>query len=243
MDPVEASLVIVLAGLAAFTQSLSGFGFSLFIVPPLALVVGPKDAVVLANALGTAVNLAMIARAHAHIEWRLGFTLLAGAAAGMPLGLFVLVVIDPTPLQVVIAVTVLVSTVLVWRGATLHGAGKLGDVAVGVVSGILNTSTSMSGPPVVLYLQGRGVAPESFRATLAAFFCASSLIAVVLFSVGGRFTSDIVLLAFASLPALGIGWVAGNRVYGRLDPAQFRRVVIGVLLASGVLALVTAFVR
>jgi len=242
MDPVEASLVIVLAGLAAFTQSLSGFGFSLFIVPPLALVVGPKDAVVLANALGTAVNVAMIARAHAHIEWRLAFTLLAGAAAGMPLGLLVLVVIDPTPLQVLIALTVLVSTVVVWRGAQIHGGGKLGDVTVGVVSGVLNTSTSMSGPPVVLYLQGRGVAPESFRATLAAFFCGSSLIASALFTVGGRFTGDILLLLMVSIPALGIGLVAGNRVYGRLDLIQFRRVVIGVLLASGVLALVTAFV-
>ena len=243
MDPVEASLVIILAGLAAFTQSLSGFGFSLFIVPPLALVVGPKDAVVLANSLGTAVNVAMITRAHEHIDWRLGFTLLAGAAAGMPVGLVVLVVIDPTPLQILIAIVVLVSTVLVWRGATLHGAGRFGDAAVGVVSGILNTSTSMSGPPVVLYLQGRGVAPEAFRATLAAYFFASSLIATTLFVVGGRFTSDIVMVAVASIPALGIGWVAGNRVYGRLDPVQFRRVVIGVLLASGVIALVTAFAR
>jgi len=236
----EVLVIIALAGAAAFTQSVSGFGFSLFIVPPLALAVGAKDAVVLANTMGVVVNLVMATRLRGHVDWRLGLTLLAGASAGMPLGLVVLVVVDSAVLQAVIAVVVMLSAALIWRGAALHAAGRVGDVATGLVSGVLNTSTSMSGPPVVLYLQGRGVPADTFRATLGAYFLASGAIATALFVAGGRFDRELWADTGLAAPALVLGWFAGNVVYGKLDPARFRAVVIVVLVATAAVALATA---
>jgi hypothetical protein len=223
----EVIVIIALAGAAAFTQSVSGFGFSLFIVPPLALAVGAKDAVVLANTLSVVVNLVMATRLRGHVDWRLGLTLLTGACAGMPLGLLVLVV-------------VMLSAVLIWRGVALHAAGRAGDLVTGLVSGVLNTSTSMSGPPVVLYLQGRGVPAHTFRATLGAYFLASGAIATGLFVAGGRFDRELWADAGLATPALVLGWFAGNVVYGKLDAARFRGVVIVVLVATAAVALATA---
>ena len=243
MDWAEVAAVVALAGMASFSQSLSGFGFSLLIVPPLALVVGPKEAVVLANLMGMLSSTLTITSMHEAVDWRLGGWLFASAAAGMPFGLLVLVLVEPSVLQVIIAVTVLVATTLIWRGLHITAQNRPLDLTAGFLSGVLNTSTSMSGPPLVLYLQNRGMSPGQFRATLNAFFLASSLLATALFVAGGRVGTHELGMALASGPLVAAGWLVGHKIFVRLHPAQFRNVVIIVLFLSATLALIGAFSR
>ncbi|MBA4181750.1 MAG: hypothetical protein C0506_14265 [Anaerolinea sp.] len=243
MDWVEVAAVVALAGAASFSQALSGFGFSLLIVPPLALVVGPKEAVVMANLMGMMSSSLTITSMHDAVDWRLGGWLFVSAAVGMPVGLLVLVLVEPAMLQVIIAVTVLVATTLIWRGLHVTAQNRPLDLAAGFLSGVLNTSTSMSGPPLVLYLQNRGLTPGQFRATLNAFFLASSLMATVLFVAGGRIGGYELGMALLAVPLVALGWLAGHRIFERLHPAQFQNVVVVVLFASATLALGGAIAR
>lgn len=243
MSPLDAAAILALAAAAAFTQAVSGFGFSLLLVPPLALLIGPREAVVAANGLGVLVYAPGAIHLRRAVDVRLWLRLIVAAAAGMPVGLLILVAVSPTILQVVIAVTVITATLLIWRGVELHRAGWLGDALAGFVSGVSNTSTSMSGPPVVLYLQGRGVAPDAFRATLAAFFLASGGAALALYALSGRLDLDALGRMAVGAPGLAAGWVTGNAVYRRLDQRRFRRVVFAVLLASAAVAIATALAR
>lgn len=233
----------LLAAAAAFAQSLSGFGFSLLIVPPLALLIGPRDAVVAANTLGLVVNVATLQRMHDSVDWRLGTTLFLAAAVGMPFGLLVLVLIPRDALQVLIAVTVMVSVVPIWRGWRLKMPGHASDIGVGLVSGVLNTSTSMSGPPVVLYLQGRGFDRGMFRATLTAYFLATGLVAVALFVASRQFDREVAGLSLAAIPFLIGGFLLGHGLFHRLDEKRFQQVVIAVLLLSALLALAGPLIR
>jgi uncharacterized membrane protein YfcA len=241
VSAIDAVFVCLLAGAAALTQGLSGFGFALFIVPPLAMVVGAREAVVLSNLLGTGVNVITLVRARGHVEWRLGLTLLAGAAAGMPAGLAVLLLVDGHVLQVLIAFVVFAATLI--RAPAVRQGGRIAlRLATGFVSGVLNTSTSMSGPPVVLFLQSMGASPAAFRATLAAYFLAGGLIAVLIFALAGRIDGPGLGYTALAAPALLAGWAAGNLGFVRLDPARFRLVVLVVLRISALVALVTALV-
>lgn len=240
MDAGDAVAIALLSAAAAFVQALSGFGFSLFLVPLLAIVVGAKDAVVLANALGVAVNMTMVARTRKLVSWRLGTALFAGAAAGMPLGLVVLIVIAPALLQAAIALLVLATTVALWRGWRAGLAGRAAEVGAGIVSGVLNTSTSMSGPPVVLFLQARGTSPAVFRATLGAFFLASGAVALALFGASGRLGSTLLLQTLVAVPGLLLGFFGGDAVFARLGEFRFRRLVFVILSCTAAVALVTA---
>jgi hypothetical protein len=242
MSPIEAAVVFALALFAAFTQSLSGFGFSLLLVPPLALAVGPRNAVVAANVLSALVNVPALILWRSQVQWRLFAKLLAGSVVGMPVGLVVLLGVEARTLKLAIAFVVLFSTAVIWRGLRIRRQMTAFDAAAGFVSGVLNTSTSMSGPPVVLYLQGRGLAPDPFRATLAAFFLCGSLIAVGLFAAGGAIDVESSSLAAAGLPGLLAGWWLGTVAYARIGPGHFRHVVLIILLLSGIVAGATAVV-
>ena len=100
----------------------------------------------------------------------------------------------------------------------------------------------MAGPPVVLYLQGRGLPPDPFRATLSALFFTSSLIAVGLFAASGTMDRETSALAGAGLPALLAGWGLGAAAYSRLGAGRFRGVVLVVLVVSAVSAAASAVV-
>jgi uncharacterized protein len=240
MDLPTALALIGMVTFAALTQSTAGFGFSLMLVPLLSLLIGPKDTVVVANVLSFVLDVALLSRLRQHVEWRLGSTLFAGAVVGMPIGLLLLIWLSPAGLQILIAVMVIVFTLLLMRGLRLHDAGRGGDLFTGLVSGILNTSTSMSGPPVVLYLQGKSVPPLRFRATLTAYFGAISLIAVVLLASTGHFTETVGTASLLAIPALIAGGYAGNWLHYRVPERLFRRLIYAILFVSAFSALAGA---
>jgi uncharacterized membrane protein YfcA len=235
--------IIVLAAVAACIQALSGFGFSLFIVPFLAIIIGPKDTVVLANFLSMTVNVIQFPRLRHSIERRTASVLTVGSFAGMPVGLAVLLLVNPTALKVIIAVAVIVFTLLIMRGLRIHGGGTPGDLATGFASGILNTSTSMSGPPIVLYLTGKGLSPSFFRGTINAFFMITSLGAVALLLASGSVKPWVVGAFLLAMPAAEAGRILGNRLFDRIDEVRFRRLVYAILLTSATVALASAIPR
>lgn len=238
-----AAAIILLAATASCIQALSGFGFSLFIVPFLSLLIGPKDTVVLANLLSVMVNLIQFPRLRHSIERKTAFILALGSYAGMPVGLAVLLLIDPVALKLLIAVSVILFTLLIMRGLRIHGGGHPGDLATGFVSGILNTSTSMSGPPIVLYLQGKGLTPAAFRSTTNAFFLVTAVGAVGLLFASGSVKPWVLGAFLLAMPAAEGGRMLGNRLFDRIDETRFRRLVYAILLLSATVALLSALPR
>ena len=231
----DAIAISLLAFGAAFVGTISGFGFALLIVPPLAFFVGAKEAVVLSNVLGSAWLMTMFVRLRREVVWRTAIPLAIAAFAGMPFGLLVLELVSERVLQVILGVNVLAATILLWRGVRLDVHGRVVDGVAGFISGVLNTSTSMNGPPIVLHLQNQGLAPTPFRATIAAFFVSSSLFTLALYALSGRI-GGYELFAFSlGLPGLALGYLGGSLVVKRLDAIQFRRFIICVLVLSAIM--------
>lgn len=242
MPFAEVAIIIAIAGVAAVVQSLTGFGFGLLIMPALVLILGPRDAVVLSNLLATCLAGLMLLRLYHDVDWRTGGLLLGCSIVGMPAGFFVLVALDPRLLQVLIAVSVIVFTIVLARGVTLGSRPTMTGTAVaGVLAGVLRTSTSMSGPPIVLYLQGAGMTSAIFRATLAAFFFTSGALAVALFAVEGTLDVGLGISGLVTIPAVLLGLEAGGRLYHRVSEDRFRTLVFAVLIAAALAAIVGAF--
>ena len=206
-------------------------------MPVLAVLIGPREAVFLANVLSAVLNTIQLWHLRSAVEWRTSLLLLVGSFLGMPLGVVVLVVLDPGVLKLIIAGTVIVFTVLLVLGMQFRGGGKPGDIATGFISGVLNTSTSMSGPPVVIYLQGKKIAPMAFRATNTFFFGVSALGAVALLTVGGASSTTVWIASAVALPGVALGRLAGNAWYRRIDTSAFRRIVFAILLLSAGVAI------
>lgn len=241
MDGVGAwTAVAAIVGVAAVAQGLSGFGFSLVSIPLLALVVPVKAAIVGGAMLGLVLSASIVARDHHHVAWRSAAVLLGASLAGMPIGLFVITHVEQEPLQAAIAVTVLVFTALLWRRVRLPTGSLPAEVGVGFTSGVLATSTGMSGPPLVIGLQARGVSPPAFRATLATVFVGGSITSLLLFWSAGQITSEATHVAIAGVPGLLGGMLVGELAFRRVNQERFRSIVLALLVTSAALSLVGA---
>ncbi|MGB8176075.1 MAG: hypothetical protein WCF29_13885 [Pseudolabrys sp.] len=58
--------------------------------------------------------------------------------------------------------------------------------------------------------------------------------AVHQYAINGAFTLETIKLFFIGLPVLAGGLWIGIKLYGRLDDAAFRKVILWLLLLSGV---------
>jgi uncharacterized membrane protein YfcA len=66
--------------------------------------------------------------------------------------------------------------------------------------------------------------------------------ATLTFAAGGHlFDPDILKLFFIGLPALLLGLWVGIKLYGKLDDAAFRKVILILLLISGFSLVVPTF--
>jgi uncharacterized protein len=227
--------------LSSAAQAVSGFGFALIGTPLVALLVGPKEAVVGLTLIGIVLVAQLSLRSRGHVEWPVVLVVTAAAILGMPIGLLVLERADERTLTAIIAVVVIAFAVLLWRGLRLP-PNRLTDGVAGFVAGVLSTSTSTSGPPIVIALSGKDLTPAAFRGTISAIFLVQGSIAMVAFALGGQITSGALSVAAAGLPGLLLGSYAGEHGFQRLDAATFRRIVFAMLLLSGAVSLVGALV-
>lgn len=225
-------VVVAVAALASFAQGVTGFGFALIAVPFLVLVVDVREAVVMSTLLGL-VNVALLAvRVWRATPWNTVAWLLLGSFAGMPVGLAVLVLMPEDGLRITVGVVTVAMAAAVASGWRVPSTGALSELAVGVVSGVLRTSTSMSGPPVVLYLQGRGQAPDAFRAAMAMFFLVGGVVSIGAFAGAHVVTRRALALSGAALPAVYLSNLAGDRLARRFDATTFRRLALALLVVT-----------
>ncbi|HET8615914.1 MAG TPA: sulfite exporter TauE/SafE family protein [Actinomycetales bacterium] len=225
----------VIATVAAFAQSVSGFGSALVAVPLLSLLAGPRTAVVTITVLSIAMTGLATARERRHVEWHVAGTLALTGLLGMPVGLVLLTALEPRTLTLVIAVLVLAFALLLASGWAPH-PGPWARRASGVVSGAMLTSTGMNGPPLVITLQAMRLRADRFRATLQAAFCTQDVAAVLGFVVVGQVNRTVLVAVAAGLPGLPLGWLLGDRVFTALSASVFRKVVLGMLVASAAAA-------
>jgi uncharacterized membrane protein YfcA len=234
---------VLLAAAATFAgasvQSATGFGFALVLGPALFAVVEPREAVSALLVLGLALNLLVLIGRDGRraVRWRALRPALLAALPGLGLGVILLAALPKPALQVAVGVCVLVAAAVQLRRPHVDArtASSLPAAsAVGFASGALTTSTSVSGPPLVLWLEAQGVSPEELRASLAAAFLALNLsgAAVVLAAAGeGDFAGPGLLAPLLALALLG--HVAGARLFRRLDRQRFRSIALGLVVVAG----------
>jgi uncharacterized membrane protein YfcA len=201
------------------------------------------DAVAVTSLLALVNSAALARTAWRHIPFATVGPMLAGSFAGMPAGLVVLLLAPDDALRLAVAGSTLLLTAALALGLRIGDRHLPSELGVGMIAGILSTSTGTNGPPVVLYLQGREHPPIEFRAALAAFFTLSGAVSLIVLSASGVITADALVLSAAGLPAVVVGSLLGHWLAPRIDPARFRTMVFVLLVVSAAVAAGAAIAR
>ena len=232
MTPYELTFVVGVVYIAALTQVLSGFGFALLSVPLMTIAVPTKEAVVISTLLGAGVSSWQAWHGRRHVVRPAARWMIVGAYMGMPIGLVVFVTVDESVLRLILGVAVLMAVVSLAMNVNLAHVGSRLDVGAGFLSGMLNTSLSTNGPPLVFALQARQLSPDAFRATINTVFSFSNVVGITLFVIAGKVTVDGVTAAAVAMPALLLGQLSGFPLRKHVSAELFRWLVLGLLVVA-----------
>ena len=244
------SLVAVAAGVAVLSgaalQSAVGFGFALVCAPLLYAALSPAEAIGLMIVLALEVNLLTLLgeRRRPVPSWPDVRPVVAWSLPGAIAGVAVLRSLDAVALQLLVTVGVLGALAVNLRAERETAAPRAephaGRVLAGLASGALNTSTSTGGPPVVLLLRGRGLAPATVRDTLLVSFIGFMPVTALALVLTG--TEDAIPPGWSVavfVPLAAIGAVAGGRGFAQLSASRrrYERALTAVLLVAVVAGL------
>jgi len=242
VTPIQYVVIGAAVLFAACIQTITGFGFSLFAVPIMSMAIPTESAVIIAATLSTFTSGGQAYSERHHGDRRSIVRLLAAAVVGLPFGLAILIVTTSQQLKIALVVVILLFLVVNLRGITLDRAGTAVEIGFGFLAGVLSTSLSTNGPPLVMALHPRHLPPPKFRATIAMVLVALGSLSLVLFAISGRFHIDIMIALLVALPTMFLGFFAGHRFRGRIEPTGFRRLVTLLLILTALTTMLSVFI-
>jgi uncharacterized membrane protein YfcA len=249
LDGTIANIAIYLAATfaAALVTGVAGFAFGLVAAAVWLHILTPLQTATLIIAFGLVVQGISVWKLRHALRWGRLWPFLVGAALGVPLGVAILGWASPEHVRVSVGVVlVLFSLYSLVRPAMkpIKRGGASADASVGFLNGILGGLTGFAGILTTIWCGLRGWPKDEQRAIFQPIGVAIFAMSGLWLGIGGLWLgieaavwTDTVWLFVIGLPVLLAGTWLGLKLYGHLDEAGFRKVVLVLLLISG-LALV-----
>ncbi|MGB0439483.1 MAG: sulfite exporter TauE/SafE family protein [Pikeienuella sp.] len=222
-------------GLAGFGTALFALGFWLQIMPPVQAV-----AVTVVLSVMPGLQGAWVVRAAIMDQPRRLLRFLLPALIGVPLGVAALSVVEPRLLKLTLAgFLILYGCFFTLRSALpkLTRPTPFLDMVVGFCAGVLGGAASISGALPTMWCALRPWTKAQTRAVLQPFNMAVLSLTAVMLAVKGAYTLETLTFIVVALPVTMGCAQLGIMVFKRLGDDQFSRLLIGLMLLSGVILL------
>src|SRR5262249_24396404 len=164
---------------------------------------------------------------------------------GVPLGVAILRWANPDHVRIAVGVVLVLFSAYTLARLPMKpvtGAGATVDAGVGFLNGILGGLTELAGILTEIWCSMRGWPRDEQRATFQPIGVAIFAMSGLWLGVNGSITMDTAWFFVIGLPVLLAGTWVGLKLYGHLDEAGFRKVVLVLLLLSGVALVVPSLV-
>ena len=213
-------LIFIAAGFAASAiTALAGFAFGIIAAGPWLHVLTPSQTTALIVAYGLLVQ--------GYSVWKLR----------SPLGVQLLSWVSATHLRLGVGAVLIAYAAFGLLRPNLPnfaGASRFIDALVGFFGGVLGGVTGLAGIVVMIWSGLRGWSKDEQRAVFQPAGVANfAMIALWIGGVGALDRDTMVLFA-TGLPAILAGLWIGFVLYRKIDEAGFRKIVLILLLVSGV---------
>ncbi|MCM5679962.1 sulfite exporter TauE/SafE family protein [Schlegelella sp. S2-27] len=228
---------IALGAMAAgFVQGLSGFAFGMVAMSIWVWGVDPRLAAVLAVFGGLTGQVIATFTVPRRWNWPMLLPLLSGAAVGVPLGVWVLPLLDAGLFKLVFGAFLLVCCPLLLMAPRLPRIGSAGwpsDALTGAAGGFMGGLGGFTGVVPTLWYTLRGLEKDVQRGLIQNFNLAALSVTMAAYVATGAVTAPMwpalaIVAASLLVPAL-----IGARLYIGLSQQAFRQVVLVLLTLSG----------
>ena len=231
--------------ISSIIKGTTAFGFNLIATPLMLLFFEPQQAVVILLPLTTIVNIGVIFWNRERPVFNKVLILGLSGLVGIPVGIFVLLHSDPDILKILIGIIILffASIIVLLPKNIKIKRGIFKDVIVGFASGVLVTSTSLSGPLIILYLTAMKIPKVEFRRIVACFLLILHIFGLIALLSAGTVTQNTMILDLKLLPALIAGFLISMKLVNFINENFFRLLALGIVILAAISAIVPSVIN
>ncbi len=229
------ALILLIVFLAAYQQSLSGFGFSLVAMPILVQLLGIQVAAPLVAVLALTLNVINTLRWRRSLDFgeikRLGVWM----ALGVPVGIWGVFALNETIVKAGLGVLLVAYALYaLFKPEQLPTISRRWAYPAGFLAGVLGGAYNTSGPPLILYGNLRNWSHDRFRAVLQGVFAFAAAMVVGGHLLARNFTPDVLSILGPAAVAVLAGVALGAITDRHLKPQHIRTWITVVTLVLGV---------
>jgi uncharacterized membrane protein YfcA len=221
----------------AFVAGLSGFAFGLVAASLWLYILTPLQTASLIVGFGLLVQGYSVWKLRGALNWSKLLPFIVGALFGVPIGVALLTWSDPRNVRIAVGVLLVAYSLYTFFRPNLKpvsAGGNAADAAVGLLNGMLGGLTGLAGILVTIWCGLRGWPKEVQRTIFQPVAVVVFLMSALWLGVKGTVTAETAKLFVMGLPCLMLGTWLGLKLFGHIDEAVFRKIVLALLLISGV---------
>ena len=238
---LELPLFLLATFAGALVAGLTGFAFGLVVSAIWLYILTPLQTATLIIAFGLLVQGYSVWKLRRALDWHKLAPFVVGAALGVPAGVGVLIWANPAYVRMGVGAFLVLYSLYAWFRPTIapvKSGGAAADAGVGFLNGVLGGITGLAGILVTIWCGLRGWPKDVQRTVFQPVAVAIFLMSALWIGAKGAITADTIKLFLTGLPALFAGTWFGLKLYGRIDEATFRKIVLALLLVSGLVLII-----
>lgn len=223
-------------------QGLTGFGSGTVSVAILALLLPFREVVPAVALLVMVPNFMLAWLTRRDLDWRRGPIAACGLSLGIVIGAYLLVAVPVVWLKRGLGVVLLVYVIVTLLHTPIpERAPRFGPAdgallgLASLASGTIVGAVGVSPIPMLIYITAR-YPKHKARAVLTQAFVVGAIVQNIVYARLGLLTLDLVWLVLATIPAIVLGILIGNRWHQRVNQKAFGR-ILALLLALPALEL------
>jgi uncharacterized membrane protein YfcA len=236
----DIGIYLVLSGAVfagAVVSGLAGFAFSAVAGAILLHVFPPTEAVPLMMACSIivqAVNLFVLRKS---MQWKTSLVFIAGGVLGIPIAIYLLQNVDTATFRLGFGVLVSLYAAYALLRPTAAYLRRMEsqsrNALVGFGGGLVGGLTAMPGALPAIWCDIHGFPKNQQRGLIQPYIAVMQCFALALMLSHQSLSLKVLVDFGMSLPALAAGTAVGIVLFGRIDETAFKRIILGLLLFSG----------
>jgi uncharacterized membrane protein YfcA len=235
MDGFVLGLFLLAAFVGGFASGLAGFAMGFIVSAVWLHILTPIQTTTLIVGYSLLTQGYGVWKLRQSLSWRNIAPFIIGGTIGVPIGTMLLTYIDPAHMRTGVGALLVVYGAygLAQPAFRPLKAGVAADSSVGFFNGVLCGLTGLPGFIITVWCQLRGWSKDVQRAVFQPVMLAASTMTGLSLAAVGTITVETGKLYLIGLPAMLGGLWLGFRLYGTLDDAAFRKVLLFLLVVSG----------
>lgn len=233
---MELAIILVAMAVGSFVKGVTGSGLPQIAIPVMATFMGVEPAVVVMAIPGIVTNTWLLGTHREHrVDTRDLPALLVTGIAGAVVGTWLLKSLDNSTLSLVLAGVIVLYVIVFLARPHLSVPAvvtRYTSPGVGLVAGVLQGSTGISGPVLMTYLHSFRLSKEAYVFSITLLFQVYSVVQTATLVWLGLFTRTRLIYSVLSLIPIMLLLAAGAHVAKSLSRRTFDYVVLALMFTT-----------